>query len=158
MNATGGCPLPDPSSLRGALRTLYAALDAEIARLSPVCRLSGRCCRFQEYGHTLFLSAAEASVLVADAPPPARPLDDGAFCPWQDERGQCTARDARPLGCRVYFCDPAYEPHASALSEVFIGRLKQLTNELDLPWNYAPLHHHLRQADAAGLLATPGTP
>ena len=38
-----------------------------------------------------------------------RPLDQGATCPWQDSRGHCTAREARPLGCRVYYCDPAFE-------------------------------------------------
>ena len=67
--------------------------------------------------------AAEAALLVADAPPPARPLDDGATCPWQDGAGRCTARGARPLGCRVYFCDPSYEGQAEPLTEEFLGRL-----------------------------------
>ena len=91
-------------------------LDAAVARLGPVCRISGRCCRFREYGHTLFLSAPEADYLLSEAPAPVRPLDDGETCPWQDVRGRCTARDARPLGCRVYFCDPAYQDAAPELS------------------------------------------
>ena len=53
-------------------------------RHGPVCELSGRCCRFHEYGHTLFLPLPEAAVLIADAPPPGRDLDDGDSCPWQD--------------------------------------------------------------------------
>jgi Fe-S-cluster containining protein len=135
---------------RDALRALYDDLDAEIARLGPSCALSGRCCRFEEYGHTLFLSAPEAALLLAEAPAPSRPLDDGASCPWQDPRGRCTAREARPLGCRVYFCDPAYQPDAPALSERFIARLKRLVEDFHLSWDYAPLHHHLRRAEAEG--------
>jgi hypothetical protein len=136
----------DVDAFRDALRVIYAELDAEIARRAPVCQLSGRCCRFAEYDHTLFLSSAELGVLLADAPAPSRPLDRGETCPWQDAQGRCTAREARPLGCRVYFCDPAYEGQAAGLSETFLARIKQLTDDFDLPWNYAPLHHHLRAA------------
>jgi len=133
----------DASTFREPLLALYAELDAEIRRLGPKCDLSGRCCRFVEYGHTLFLSEPEAALLVSDAPPPSRLVDDGATCPWQDDRGHCTAREARPIGCRVYFCDPNYETNAPGLSEAFIARLKTLVNDLALPWNYARLHRHL---------------
>ena len=140
----------DPDQFREPLRALYAELDEAVASLAPTCALSGRCCRFEEYGHTLFLSAPEAALLLSDAPRPSRPLDRGATCPWQDSAGRCTAREARPLGCRVYFCDPAYEAEAPGLSERFIGRLKGLVRSLDLPWDYAPLHSHLARASAAG--------
>ena len=89
---------------------------------------------------------AGGPLLLADAPQPVRPLDDGATCPWQDAQGRCTAREARPLGCRVYFCDPSYEPTAPELTEQFLGPLKQLADEHGWPWNYAPLHQHLHQA------------
>lgn len=135
---------------RAPLLAIYEDLDAAIAGLAPVCRLSGRCCRFEEYGHTLFVSAPEAALLLTDAPVPSRPLDGGATCPWQDQGGRCTAREARPLGCRVYFCDPAYEPRAFDLSEAYLGRLKRLVQAMELPWNYAPLHHHLRQLESEG--------
>jgi hypothetical protein len=137
---------------RGPLAVLYEDLGAAVAEVGPVCRLSGRCCRFEEYGHTLFLSAAEAALLVADAPPPARPLDDPSCCPWQDQAGRCTAREARPLGCRVYFCDPSYEGKAEPLTEEFLGRLRRLVDSLGLPWGYARLHHHVNAAARAGLL------
>ena len=141
---------PDPDRCRGPIQEIYRALDAEVARLAPVCQISGRCCRFQEYDHTLFVSAPEFAILLADAPPPVRPLDDGATCPWQDERGRCTARGARPLGCRVYFCDPNYAPHGPDLAEAAIARLKVVVEELDIPWDYAPLHRHLRAAVESG--------
>jgi hypothetical protein len=140
----------DPSRFRAALHALYAALDAELARLGPVCALSGRCCRFAEYGHTLFVSALEVALLLDEAPPPSRPLDEGETCPWQDAAGRCTARSARPLGCRTYYCDPVYQSRGPVLSEIFIGRLKRLVDESGLPWHYAPLHRHLHEAQAQG--------
>ena len=140
----------DPTPFREAVREVYRELDAAVAALAPVCGVSGRCCRFVEYEHTLFISAPEAAILLADAPPPSRPLDDGATCPWQDDRGRCTAREARPLGCRVYFCDPAYAGRGPDLAEAAIARLKAVVVALDLPWDYAPLHRHLHAARAAG--------
>jgi hypothetical protein len=145
----------DVSAFGGVLRALYDDLDAEVSRRGPVCELSGRCCRFLEYGHTLFISAPEADLLLAEAPAPSRSLDDGLSCPWQNHSGHCTARDARPLGCRVYFCDPGFQESAPELTETFLARLKKLVEEWDLPWNYAPLHWHLRQAEQEGRLPPP---
>ncbi len=140
------------AEVRDELGALYREFDEAVAMMGPVCQLSGRCCRFKDYGHTLFLSAPEALLLVADAPQPPGQLDNGESCPWQDARGRCTARDARPLGCRVFFCDPSFETHAPELSETFLARLKQLASRHDWPWNYAPLHQHLRQARVEGRL------
>jgi Fe-S-cluster containining protein len=136
----------DVDQFREALQGVYAEVESEVARLAPVCEISGRCCRFEEYGHTLFLSAPEFALLLADAPKASRPLDGGATCPWQDNRGRCSARGARPLGCRIYFCDPAYQPMSPEIAEEGISRLKKLVDELRLPWDYAPLHNHLRRA------------
>lgn len=155
MSAPGESPTTDPTRFRDALRSLYDALEADVARIGPVCELSGRCCRFAEYGHTLFVSTAETALLLADAPPPVRPLDAGASCPWQDVHRRCTARSARPLGCRVYFCDPSFATHAAELSEAYITRLKHLADAHGLPWNYAPLHQHLRRAELAGQFVAP---
>ncbi|WP_337175491.1 hypothetical protein [Paludisphaera sp.] len=144
--------------VRDPLRILYRELDAAVAEAAPVCALSGRCCRFEEYGHTLFLSAPEAALLLADAPPPSRPLDDGQTCPWQDHAGRCTAREARPLGCRVYFCDPAYEGRAPEITERFISRMKALVADRGWPWGYGPLRDHLREAAENGGFRPPPSP
>ncbi len=140
---------------RSELHAIYAALDADVAALAPRCELSGRCCRFREYDHTLFLSAPEAALLLEEAGPTSRPLDEGATCPWQDGAGRCTARNARPLGCRVYFCDHSFQEHLSPLSEMYLTCLKSLVKRLNLPWNYAPLHVHLRLANEEGRLPRP---
>jgi hypothetical protein len=149
------------SSFHDELRALYDQLDAEVAGLGPVCQLSGRCCRFRDYGHVLFVSAAEVELLLSEAPPPQRPLDHGETCPWQDRQGRCTARGARPLGCRVYYCDPAYQPAAPELSERYIARLKRLAQRYGLPWDYAPLHrhlHHQRQLGRFPIALAPADP
>src|SRR5881394_3432300 len=133
------------SSLRHAVLQLYREVDAEVAAAGPVCVASGRCCRFKEYGHTLFLSHLEADVLLAAAPPydPAAVTAD--FCPFQ-QGNLCTAREPRPLGCRVYYCDPAYEETGSHISEEYLRRLKQLADEHGAGWRYAPLHDFLNDA------------
>ncbi len=140
---------------RAELLAIYARLDAEIEAFQPVCVLSGRCCRFEEYGHTLFATTLEVALLAADAPPAPRPLDAGASCPWQDAHGRCTARSARPLGCRVYFCDPAYEPHAPAISARFLDAIRDLAARHGLASVYAPLHTHLRSLKEQNLWSDP---
>jgi hypothetical protein len=130
--------------IRRQVLELYREVDAAVAAAGPVCVASGRCCRFKDYGHTLFLSNLEADVLLAGAPPYEQPVS-GDFCPFQKDK-LCTAREPRPLGCRVYFCDPAYQEAGQQISEQFLKRLKELADANHLPWRYAPLHHFLGEA------------
>jgi Fe-S-cluster containining protein len=128
--------------LRDGLLTIYEDLAAEIAKAAPVCELSGRCCRFKEYGHTLFISRPEADLLLEQGLQ-EKTVSDESGCPFQ-VNGLCTARERRPLGCRVYYCDPKYSGTGEALSEIFISRLKQLHEVTNTPWEYRPLHHFLK--------------
>jgi Fe-S-cluster containining protein len=131
--------------LRRKVLELYAEVDAAVAAAGPVCVASGRCCRFKEYGHTLFVSSLEADVLLAGAPPYDRPVSSD-FCPFQ-KGNLCTAREPRPLGCRVYYCDPAYQEIGTAISEEYLRRLKRLADEHGVPWRYAPLHSFLNETN-----------
>ena len=128
--------------LRRAVLNLYAEVDREVAAAGPVCIASGRCCRFKEYGHTLFVSNLEADVLLTAAPPydPASVTAD--FCPFQ-KGNVCTVREPRPLGCRVYYCDPNYQEAGNAITEKYLRRLKELADEHGVDWRYAPLHRYL---------------
>src|SRR5712672_2251734 len=134
------------TNLHDRVRQIYAEADAAVAAAGPVCEASGRCCRFAEYGHTLFLSSLEAEVLLAAAPPYEQPVTPD-FCPFQVEN-LCTAREPRPLGCRVYFCDPHYQDTSHRITETFLRRLKALAGELGVSWRYAPLHVFLNEAAA----------
>ena len=130
--------------------TIYAEADAEVRQAVPVCLSSGKCCRFKEYDHTLFISSIEAAVLLKHAPAYEKPTDSG-FCPFQKEN-LCTAREPRPLGCRIYFCDQGYQGKMLELSEKFTRKLKDLADEKQLPWHYAPLHHFLDHPENAAPL------
>lgn len=133
--------------LHQRLRELYAEVDAAVAAAGPRCEASGRCCRFKEWGHVLFLSGFEADLLLDSAPPYTTPVSpDG--CPFQ-VNNLCTAREQRPLGCRIYFCDPAYEQIACTITETALSKLKRLAEEHDLPWRYAPLHVFLNEGASA---------
>src|SRR5690349_15828005 len=101
--------------LRERALEIYRDADRAVAAAGPVCIASGRCCRFKEYGHTLFVSNLEAEVLLNAAPAYERPVSPD-FCPFQKDK-LCTAREPRPLACRVYFCDPAYQETGNAITE-----------------------------------------
>jgi Fe-S-cluster containining protein len=133
-------------SVRQAVLELYRQADADVAAAGPVCLASGKCCRFKEYGHTLFLSQLEADVLLADAPPYDPDAVTPDFCPFQ-KGNLCTAREPRPLGCRVYYCDPAYQESMIAITDRYVRRLKDLADEHGLGWRYAPLHVFLRHKE-----------
>jgi hypothetical protein len=128
---------------RERVMAIYAAADAAVAAAGPRCDASGRCCRFTEYGHTLFISQLEADVLLAAAPPFDGPISRD-FCPFQ-VNNLCTAREPRPLGCRVYFCDSAYQETGERISETYLRQLKDLADELGTGWRYAPLHEFLSE-------------
>lgn len=130
---------------------LYAEADAAVAAAGPRCDASGRCCRFKDYGHTLFISNLEAEVLLAAAPPYEKPVSSD-FCPFQVGK-LCTAREPRPLCCRVYFCDPSYQDTGNAITEKYLSQLKQLAEELGITWRYAPLHYFLHEAEGRDVQA-----
>lgn len=133
----------DLETIRRRVRAIYAEADAAVAAAGPKCEASGRCCRFAEWGHVLYLSHLEADVLLAAAPSFSGPVTP-ASCPFQ-QGTLCTAREPRPLGCRVYFCDPAYQDRQSEIMEAGLRKLKQLAEETDAGWRYAPLHVFLAE-------------
>jgi hypothetical protein len=130
--------------VRARVLEIYREADAAVAAAGPVCVASGRCCRFKEYGHVLFLSNLEADVLLASAPPYEQPAS-ADFCPFQKEN-LCTAREPRPLACRVYFCDPAYQDRCRQITDEGLRKLKLLADEHQIEWKYAPLHTFLNDA------------
>ena len=90
------------------------------------------------------VSAIEAEVLLHAAPAYEKPVDE-AFCPFQ-KGNLCTAREPRPLACRIYYCDPNYQETGNRITEIGLHRLKTLAREHGLEWQYAPLHHFLNAA------------
>jgi hypothetical protein len=60
--------------------------------------------------------------------------------------GLCTARESRPLGCRIYFCDPAYQETGNRITEDALAKLKRIADTHDAGWRYAPLHVFLNES------------
>lgn len=118
-----------------AMEAFFAELDAEIAARRPACVNRGLCCRFDEYGHRLYVTSLEAAYFWSrhGAPP-----EGGAAggCPFQRD-GLCTAREGRPMGCRVFFCDPATQAWQGPTTERRLERLRRLHEELGVPYVYA---------------------
>lgn len=132
------------NAVRVAVREVYAAADRAVAAAAPRCEASGRCCRFEEYGHTLFISQFEADLLLESAPPYEQPVS-ASGCPFQ-VNNLCTAREERPLGCRIYFCDPAYQETGNRITEESLAALKRIADKHGTGWRYAPLHVYLNEA------------
>jgi hypothetical protein len=116
------------------LDELYADLDRELAALAPRCELSGRCCDFPKSGLTLFATALEMERLRRSGAPARQ--DDPALCPhWSG--GTCHARDGRPLGCRLYFCDASKAAELEELSVRYHARLRSLHDVTGFAYRYA---------------------
>ena len=141
----------------GEIAALYGRLDREVARRGPRCDASGRCCHFESWGHRLYVTGLEIAWFLTRAPDPApeaavgtaasggesgarslpvlaaAPARDG--CPWQ-VAGCCTAHAVRPMGCRVFFCEPGSEDWQQDLYERMLGELRHIHTLHDLTWRY----------------------
>jgi hypothetical protein len=109
--------------------------DAAVAEKSPTCRACGQCCRFEEFGHRLYVSTGELALLSASRP---RRVCRPGRCPYQ-VGSRCTARRRRGLGCRVFFCDPAAKEWSAALYEELHRRIRRLHARARLPYRYVEL-------------------
>src|SRR5438874_1280896 len=47
------------ADVREAIEQVYRDLQQEIDIRKPVCKTSGRCCRFEEFGHRLYVTTME---------------------------------------------------------------------------------------------------
>ena len=128
--------LPRPDSTTFAqLVSLYDDLERDIAHAAPRCETRGLCCDFRKSEHRLYASAVEVAFVLENRPDVVQ--DDQHLCPFFSD-GLCRARAVRPLGCRLYFCDPGYAPAMEELSERYHTRLKALVDRSGGPWDYAP--------------------
>lgn len=152
--AAGG-EMIDAAIISTAVAGVLAAVDGDVGVRRPVCRASGKCCKFEAYGHRLYVTGVEmvhfkrvmqgrATPVQAggDATPNvpltqffARGTEDQKGCPYQVE-GLCTAREARPLGCRIYFCDENAQGWQNEVYEKYHAQLRQLHEQANVPYRY----------------------
>jgi hypothetical protein len=130
------------------LEDLYADLDRELATLRPLCRTSGRCCRFAAFGHQLWTTGLELDYLVDHQGQPPGPPSEAGTCPYLKD-GLCSVRDHRMLGCRIYFCDAAYAGAMGPLYEKYHARIKDLHRRHGVEYHYGELLASLRERAAS---------
>jgi len=162
-------------AIDASIRALYADVDAAVAERRPVCNASGRCCKFEQFGHRLYVTGLEIAWFLggvrgmgsgvqaarnevtdqADQTEPAIHLQQlsphpapralSPNCPYQ-VNGLCSTHTIRPLGCRVFFCEEGTEDWQQDTTERFLSRLKALHTEHDLPYSYMEWRAGLAEA------------
>ncbi len=131
-----------------ALRRFYLKADRRIAEKNATCWNRGQCCQFGQFGHRLYVTALEVVYYLAEAPrqdpgvtPSASsvvdvpPITQDA-CPHAFA-GKCHARTRRPLGCRIFYCDPNTQAWQGPLTETLLAELRGLHESLAVPYFYA---------------------
>jgi len=134
------------ADVRDAMQAFYIEADRLIAAHQPTCWNRGACCRFGEYGHRLYVTALEAAYYLAVQPGAVPPITADASPHAHD--GQCHARDCRPLGCRIFYCDPHAQHWQGPLTEQCLEELKRLHWELGVPYFYADWMTVLRAVES----------
>jgi len=133
--------------VRDAVADVYARLQREIDHRKPLCTASGRCCRFETFGHRLYVTTIELAAFRHQVGP-AQSAWDGTGCPYQLE-GLCSIHAARPFGCRVFFCDSTSDDWQHAQYERFHAELKRVHEALDVPYRYVEWRQALRELELA---------
>ncbi|MCK6439599.1 MAG: hypothetical protein L6Q71_05295, partial [Planctomycetes bacterium] len=83
---------------------------------------------------------------------------EGKLCPFYKE-GKCSARDVRPLGCRVYFCDKSYQKnHSQRIYEKYHAEIEALARESEVEYAYVPMVSALRRYAREGRFHDPARP
>jgi Fe-S-cluster containining protein len=136
--------------VRDAVDGVYSALEAQTRLRQPICIVSGRCCRFEEYGHRLYVTTLELARFVADLRIESSPGWDGRGCPFQRQK-LCGVHAIRPFGCRIFFCDASSTQWQHEQYERLHGRLRALHDELEVPYFYVEWRHALAELELAAI-------
>lgn len=116
------------------LERVYAQADQATANCR--CLGGGCCCKFDIFGHRLYVTTAELALLTQPAKPslPAKPWR----CAYQ-YGPRCTAYQRRPLGCRLFFCSDVDQQDRTELYERLHSAIKILHRTHCIPYTYAEL-------------------
>ena len=136
-----------PDKVHAAVLALYREVDAAVAAAGPVCVASGRCCRFKEYGHVLFLSNLEAAILLESAPAYERPARPTAV--RSRKKTSVPPASPGPLAAAFTTAILRIRRRAIASRKPTSRRLKEFAEQNGLTWEYRPLHYFLNQPEVA---------
>lgn len=128
-------PAVENDGFAADMAAFYAELDAAVAAHRPTCWNKGACCKFGEYGHKLFVTNVELAYFVRGERGRWRRPTGEAACPYQSG-GMCNAREHRPMGCRVFFCDPAAQHWQNDEYERQLAKLKAIGERHGVDYRY----------------------
>jgi Fe-S-cluster containining protein len=146
-----------------AVAAVYGDVQLAINEQRPICEMSGRCCKFEEYGHRLYVSTLELAAFVAgrEANEERGTMNDerkagsllvvpsspaAGDCPFQIGK-LCSVHAIRPFGCRMFFCDSTATDWQQAMYEQFHARLKSMHDELGVDYFYVEWRAALKELD-----------
>ncbi len=143
------------------MRDLLDEMDRAVDASGFTCQQSGRCCRFDSFGHRLYMSGLEIAWFRSLVGPESSANTSGGValpileakqdgCPYQID-GMCSVHRDRPFACRVFFCQAGSDDWQSEQYEAFQAKIKALHNELGLPYQYMEWRTGLSAAQAHGL-------
>ncbi len=130
----------DDPRMGALMRQLEMQAQEQLRIHRPVCLASGKCCNFEQHGHSMWLTGLEVAWTLSQTPS-APSADQVATsvrqgnCPFLAQ-GMCGIHQARPLGCRAYFCDQAGQGWQEAMMESWLGQIRSLHTELEIPYRY----------------------
>jgi len=122
---------------------IYKKLEAELAGIKPGCNACGTCCHFGEFDHVLYASTIETDYIRENVETPSFDPDKNV-CPFLVDN-QCTIREHRALGCRVFFCNPDYKEKSQEIYNKYYAMIKDLAIKNQVKWHYAPMLKLLKE-------------
>lgn len=139
------------AEVRQEVQGIYQQVTEAIDRRRPVCEASGRCCRFEQFGHRLFVTTMELAAFIhaLDKGSVSSELQasvaswQGSGCPFQVGR-LCGVHAIRPFGCRIFFCDSTSTAWQAEQYEQFHAALKRAHDRLRVPYYYVEWRAALR--------------
>ena len=124
---------------------IYKKLEAELVSINPGCNSCGTCCHFDKFDHILYASTIETNYILENVEVPSFDPDNNV-CPFL-ANNQCTIREYRALGCRVFFCNPDYKETLQDIYEKYYTMIKDVAVKNQTEWQYAPMMKLLKHND-----------
>ncbi len=124
---------------------IYKQLEEELVSINPGCNTCGTCCHFDEFGHVLYTSTIETDYIKDNVEVPSFDPDKNV-CPFLVNH-ECSIREYRALGCRVFFCNPHYKETLAEIYEKYYAMIKDLALENKVEWHYAPMMQQLKEKE-----------
>ena len=128
-------------NLYSELGRIYQLLEKELTQLNPGCNQCGTCCDFSTFDHVLYASSIEINYITQNVEVPDFNVADNV-CPFLKDN-QCSIRDFRTLGCRVFYCNPHYKQVLNDVYEKYYQKIKDLRGKYTIQWRYLPFLNQL---------------